>query len=53
MVVTVAQLLPQSVTMPTTWPCSVTAHMPSLTPELVPLPMVKVFRQLLESQLMM
>ena len=53
MVVTVAQLAPHSVTMPMTWPCSVMAHMPSLMPERVPLPMVKVLRQLLESQLMM
>ena len=53
MVVMVAQLVPQSVTMPTTWPCSVTAHMPLSMPERVPLPMVKVLRQLLESQVMM
>ena len=49
-VVTVAQLEPAAVTLPTTWPYSVMATMPSVIPELVPLPMVKALFQLLESQ---
>ena len=48
-VVMVAQLLPASVTSPTTCPYSVMATMPASMPELVPLPMEKVLFQLLAS----
>ena len=52
-VVTVDQLVPTSVSRPTTCPWLVTATMPSSRPALVPLPMVKVLFQLEESQEMM
>ena len=53
MVVTVAQLLPTSVRSPTTWPFSVTAHMPTASPAFSPLAMVKELRQVEASQEMM
>ena len=50
MVVTVAQLAPTSVRMPTIWLFSVTAHIPSVSPAFSPLPMVKLLRQVEASQ---